>query len=77
MVGFGRNLPDGYLPVFSVDTEDEADELLRFACGTLPDGSYFARELILEQTLENLAAFSDRLALAAATLAKTKLGGGS
>lgn len=60
---FGRSVPgDGFLPVFSVDTEEEAVALLTAACprdrGT---GEFIARELVEEQTLENLYAFGDRL----------------
>jgi hypothetical protein len=53
---------EGFLPVFSVDTEEEARELLVFACGTNIEGEFVARELVQEQTLEALTAFSDRLA---------------
>jgi hypothetical protein len=48
--------------VFSVDTEEEAEKLIRLCCPTDVDGNYFARELAEEQTLENLQAFSDKLA---------------
>jgi hypothetical protein len=61
IVGFGRSLPKGKLTVFSCDTEEEARELLVFACGTNVKGEFVARELARKQTLENLVAFSDRL----------------
>lgn len=61
-MGFGPKLPDGYLPVFSVDTEEEAQALIVLACPRDGDGHHYARELAQEQTLENLQAFSDRLA---------------
>lgn len=61
-MGYGHVVPDGRLPVFSVDTEDEAKMLIVMACPSGGDGHYYARELVEEQTLENLAAFSDRLA---------------
>jgi hypothetical protein len=35
--------------------------LLVAACGTNKDGEFIARELVEEQTLENLYAFGDRL----------------
>ena len=62
IVRYGRNTPEGFLPVYSVDTEDEAHSLLVAACGKNMDGEFVARELVTEQTLENLYAFGDRLA---------------
>lgn len=53
--------PEGRLPVFSVDTEEDAEQLLVLACPRGADGNYYARELVQEQTLENLVAFSDKL----------------
>lgn len=68
---FGRGAcPDGFLPVFSVDTEEEAQALLVATCSRGPDGLFYARELVLEQTLENLQAFSDRLERVYALLRK-------
>lgn len=60
-MGYGRVTPDGRLPVFSVDTEEEAKMLIVMACPRDAVGNHYARELAEEQTLENLAAFSDRL----------------
>jgi hypothetical protein len=60
-VGYGRSVPNGHLPVFSVDTEEEARTLITMACPMDLSGQHFARELAIEQTLENLEAFSDRL----------------
>jgi hypothetical protein len=61
-VGYGRGpLPDGKLPVFSTNTEEEARELLTLTCPTNVRGEYVAPELAEEQTLENLQKFSDRL----------------
>lgn len=54
-------VPSGSLPVFSCDTEAEAEKLLTLACPRNHNGEYFARELAAEQTQENLAAFSLRL----------------
>jgi len=47
--------------VFSTDTEEEAKALICLACEKNMRGEYIARELVHEQTLENLQAFSDRL----------------
>jgi hypothetical protein len=52
---------DGWLPVFSVSTMEEAADLLVLACETNVMGEFVARELAVEQTLENLEAFSTRL----------------
>lgn len=48
--------------MFSVDTEQEAQDLLVLACSTNKRGEFVAQELLLEQTLPNLQKFSDRLA---------------
>jgi len=61
VVGYGRSCPSGRLPVFSVDTEQEAIALLTLACPTNMNGEFIAPELAYEQTLENLDKFSDRL----------------
>jgi hypothetical protein len=58
----GRTVDRGFLPVFSVDTEDEAKMLLTMACPTNISGEFVAPELAEEQTLERLYAFGDRLA---------------
>lgn len=55
-------MPDGKLPVFSVDTKEQARSLLVAACSTNAKGEFIASELATEQTLDNLYAFSDRLA---------------
>jgi len=62
IVRFGRTIPEGFLPVYSVDTEEEARQLLVMACSTNVNGEFIARELAHEQTLENLYAFGNRLA---------------
>lgn len=51
----------GYLPIFSVDTEEEARQLLIATCKRNLEGEFVAPELTQEQTLENLYAFGDRL----------------
>ena len=64
VVGFGPtgSRPAGRLPVFSTDTREEAESLVVLACATNIAGDFIARELAVEQSLENLEAFSDRLA---------------
>ncbi len=61
MVKYGRTCPEGFLPVFSVGTEKEAQSLITLVCQTDLDGNHVARELIDDQTLENLEAFSKRV----------------
>lgn len=56
------------MPVYSVDTEKEAYDLLTLACEKNNRGQFLAKELIEEQTLENLFAFGDRLAKTHAAL---------
>jgi len=45
-----------------VGSEKEAQMLITLTCPKEPNGDYIARELAGEQSLENLEAFSDRLA---------------
>lgn len=59
---FGRTVEDGFLPVFSTNTEDEAKALILLCCPRDHAGTFYARELEGKQTLGNLRAFSDRLA---------------
>lgn len=56
------------MPVYSVDTEKEAHDLLVFACETNLAGEFIAKELVHEQTLEKLDAFGTRLAEAHAIM---------
>lgn len=58
------------MPVFSVDTEAEAKMLLVMTCPKNAAGQFVARQLAEEQTLENLAAFSDQLKAAHDLLVK-------
>lgn len=58
---YGRSVEKGFLPIYSVETEEEAEMLLRTACDTNVAGEFVARELVEEQTLDNLYAFGDRL----------------
>lgn len=61
-MGYGRGpVPRGSLPIFSVDNEEEAQSLIVLTCPTNGRGEYIAPELVIEQTLENLYAFGDRL----------------
>lgn len=61
VVGFGRTLPKGNLPVYSVADEEEAGALIVLTCPTNQAGQYIAPELAEAQTLDNLDRFSDRL----------------
>lgn len=59
--------PKGLLPVYSVDTELEAQQLIARCCEMVWVSSekrlgYVAQELEHEQTLENLYSFGCRLA---------------
>jgi hypothetical protein len=65
VVGFGRTCPRGALPVFSVADEEEAQDLIVQACARSHAGEHYAEELAGagNQTLDNLARFSHRLAL--------------
>lgn len=58
---YGRTVEEGFLPVYSVDTEQEARSLLVLSCSTNLKGEFLADELVREQTLENLDAFGNRL----------------
>ena len=67
---YGRTVEKGFLPVYSVYTEEEAHRLLVLACSTNLDGEFIARELVQDQTLDNLAAFGKRLKEAHAMMRK-------
>ena len=67
----GRRCPDGHLPVYSVADEQEAEALIRLACPRDGGGQFYARELVQEQTLDNLELFSDRLDAAHDVLERT------
>jgi hypothetical protein len=60
-VRFGRKCEPGFLPVYSVDSEEEARRLLVAACPTNLDGEFIAPELVERQTLDNLERFGERL----------------
>lgn len=70
-MGFRRKpkpIPKGRLPIFSVDTEEEAKTIIIMTCKRDMKGNYYAPELAEEQTLERLYAFGDRLRAAYARL---------
>ena len=71
-VAFGPKVPAGFLPVFSVNTEEEARRLIVMTCPMDGAGNYYARELVDEQTLENLERFSDKCARAWAIMNKRR-----
>lgn len=64
---YGDVLPEGFLPVYSTCCEARAEQLLAASCEwRVPDagpgrGDFYARELMREQTLDNLELFSRRL----------------
>lgn len=59
---FGRGAcPDGYLPVFSVDTEEQAHQVIVGTCSRGLDGEYYSHDLAREQTLENLIKLGDKM----------------
>ncbi len=58
---YGRAVDRGFLPVFSVGSEEEARKLLVLSCQTNIQNEFIAKELAEEQTVENLFAFGDRL----------------
>ena len=70
-VQFGTVCPDGFLPVFSVDTEEEAQSLLVACCQRGHDGEFYATETLpfagseadQEERLEAFYAFGERLRL--------------
>jgi hypothetical protein len=61
VVSCGRTIPRGRLPVFSVADQEEAEALIVLTCPRDDSGNYYARELVEEQTIENLEAFSTKL----------------
>ena len=59
---YGRGaMPDGFLPVFSTDTEEEALDVVVATCSLGLDGNYYSPELAREQTLENLQMLGDKM----------------
>ncbi len=79
VVSYGRSCPEGHLPVYSVDTEREAEELIDRYCelvwiDSLGTTGYIAQELEREQTLENLYAFGHRLDAAYREMKEERLG---
>lgn len=69
---FGRSTEPGFLPVYSVDTEKQARDLLIAVCPTNYNGEYIAPELAQKQTLDNLKKFGERLHERAVALGITK-----
>ncbi len=58
---FGTECPEGFLPIFSVETLEDAKSLLVRTCETNMNGEFVARELAEQQNFINLHAFGDRL----------------
>jgi len=61
-VRFGRGAcPDGFLPVFSVDTDEEARKLIVATCSRDADGNYYSHDLAAEQSLERLNYLGEKM----------------
>lgn len=58
---FGRKVPNGNLPVYSVGDAEEARQLLVLSCPRNIHGDFVATELAQHQTLDNLEQFAQRL----------------
>ncbi len=58
---YGRRAPKGFLPVFSVGSEKEAEYLLTMACQRNLRHEFVARELAAVQNIDTLVRFSNRL----------------
>lgn len=58
---YGRTVEPGFLPVHSVETEEEAQALLVLVCPRNLNNEFIAPELVEGQTFENLEAFGQRL----------------
>ena len=72
VVRFGRIVEPGFLPVFSVDTEDDARRLLAASCSRNLDGEFVAEELTQNQDLDRLFAFGRRLERMWAIISKNR-----
>ena len=57
----GQVCPKGFLPIYSVDTEEEAHRLVEITCPRNPDGTYFSRHLAEGQSIERLFEFGEQL----------------
>jgi hypothetical protein len=61
-VRYGRGAcPEGFLPIFSVNSEDEAQRLLVATCSRGLDGNYYANEMAREQSLAQFVVFGQKL----------------
>lgn len=79
----GPVVPDGSLPVYSVDTEAEARKLIVLTCSRDDRGNYYSRELAIARAssprnladiraqLDTLDAFSDKIDRAHTVLVKS------
>ena len=62
---YGRGAcPEGFLPIFSVNSEDEAKRLLVVTCSLGPDRHYYSNEMAADQSIEQFARFGQKLARA-------------
>jgi hypothetical protein len=60
-VRYGTKCEEGFLPIYSVDTEEEARQLLVHCCKRNLHGDFIAPELARSQTIPLLLAFGRRL----------------
>jgi hypothetical protein len=61
-VRYGRGaMPKGFLPVYSVESEEMAERLLVATCSRGMDGNYYSDELAREHSLDALSVFTDKL----------------
>lgn len=58
---WGTQCPRGFLPIYSVDTMEEAERLVIMACPRGDDGQLYSRELAQQQDLDTLFAFGEKL----------------
>ena len=58
---YGRAVPDGYLPVFSVGSVEEAKRLLTLACPLNYENDFVAPELAETQDFKHIERFAARL----------------
>lgn len=62
---FGRGAcPSGFLPVFSVDDEEEARAVIVATCSRGDDGNYYSHDLAREQSVEALERLGEKMAAA-------------
>lgn len=59
---YGRGaVPQGFLPVFSTDTEEEARAVIVATCSRNRDGTYYSHDLAREQSIDQLFHLSAKM----------------